>query len=50
MAVDEIFPVGNPEWECIWEKHDSCYPNQDWTIESLKHKFQELVKKKNENR
>ena len=46
MAVDEIVPVGNPEWERIWEKHNSCYPNQDRTVESLKRKFQELVKKK----
>ena len=46
MAVDEIVPVGNPEWELIWEQHNSCYPNQDRTIESLKRKFQELAKKK----
>ena len=46
MAVVEIVPVGNPEWERIWEKHNSCYPNQDRTVESLKRKFQELVKKK----
>ena len=46
MAVDEIVPVGNPEWEHIWEMHNSCYPNQDRTVESLKRKFQELAKKK----
>ena len=46
MAVDEIVPVGNPEWERIWERHNSCYPNQDRTVESLKRKFQELAKKK----
>ncbi len=47
MAIDEIVPVGNPEWEHIWEMHNSCYyPNQDHTVESLKHKFQELAKKK----
>ena len=46
MAVDEIVPVRIPEWERIWEKHNSCYPNQDRTVESLKRKFQELVKKK----
>ncbi len=46
MAVDEIVPIGNPEWECVWERHNSCYPNKDWTVESLKRKFQELAKKK----
>ena len=46
MAIDEIAPVGNPEWERIWEMHNSCCPNQDCTVESLKHKFQELAKKK----
>ncbi len=46
MAIDEIVPVGNPEWERIWEMHNSCYPNQDHIVESLKCKFQELAKKK----
>ncbi len=46
MAVEEIVPIGNPEWECVWERHNSCYPNKDRTVESLKRKFQELAKKK----
>ena len=46
MAVDEIVPAGNPEWENIWEMHNSCYPNQDPNVKSLKRKFQELAKKK----
>jgi hypothetical protein len=50
VTVDEIVPVGNSEWEHIWEMHNSCCPNQDCTIKSLKHKFQELAKKKNANR
>jgi hypothetical protein len=39
MAVDEIVSVRNPEWEGIWETHNSYYPNQDRTVESLKRKF-----------
>ncbi len=46
MAVDEIVPMGNPEWDRSWKMHNSCYPNQDCTIESLKCKFKELTKKK----
>jgi hypothetical protein len=37
-SINEIVPVENPEWECIWEMHNSCY-----------HIFQELAKK-NANR
>ena len=43
MAVDEIVPVGNPEWEHIWERQNSFSPNQDQTVELLKHKFQEGI-------
>ncbi len=46
MAVDKIVPIRNPEWERIWERHHSCYPNQDRTAESLKRIFQELANKK----
>jgi hypothetical protein len=46
MAVDKIVPIRNPEWEHIWERQNSFSPNQDQTVELLKHKFQELAKKK----
>ncbi len=46
MAANEIVQIENPEWECIWERHNSCYPNQDRTVKLLKCKFQERAKKK----
>ncbi len=44
-AVDEIVPIRNLEWERVWERHNTCYPNKERTVESLKCKFQELAKK-----
>ncbi len=44
--IDEIVPIGNTEWEEIWERHNEGYAERDRTVESLKRKFQELVRKK----
>ncbi len=44
--TDEVVPIGNTEWEEIWERHNEGYAERDHTVESLKRKFQELVRKK----
>jgi hypothetical protein len=44
--IDEVVPIGNTEWEEIWERHNKGYAERDRTVESLKCKFQELVRKK----
>jgi hypothetical protein len=42
-VVEAIIPIGNPDWEKIFNKHASCYPTKDCTAELLKHKLQELA-------
>jgi hypothetical protein len=42
-VVEEVFPIGNPEWEKIWQEHSSPYPTQERTAELLKRKFLELA-------
>jgi hypothetical protein len=27
-VVDEIIPIGNPEWEQVWDKHLSHFPGR----------------------
>jgi hypothetical protein len=41
------FPTGNLDWEKVWQEHLAAYLMMEWTPESLKCKFQELVCKKN---
>ncbi len=38
-AVEELKSNSNTEWEWVMDKHIALYPQQDRTIESLKHKF-----------
>ncbi len=45
-VVEAIIPIGNPDWDKLLNKHASCYPTKDCTAESLKRKFQELVRTK----
>ena len=45
-AIDDIVPSGNPDWERVWDRHNTRYPQKDRTAESLRRKFQTLVKKK----
>ncbi len=45
-AIDEIIPIGNPDWERVWDRHMACYPQKERTAESLRRKFQTLVLKK----
>ncbi len=45
-CIDVEIPVGNPEWEKVWQEHNSAYPTKDRTVESLKRKFYELANKK----
>jgi hypothetical protein len=44
--VEEILPIGAPEWERVWDRHDSAFRAKERTPESLKRKFQELARKK----
>jgi hypothetical protein len=44
--IDNIVPIGNPDWEKVWHKHSAEYPTMKQTPELLKRKFQELVCKK----
>ena len=45
-AVEELVPISTTEWERVWDKHISRYPDQQRTLESLKRKFQELARAK----
>jgi hypothetical protein len=49
-AVEELVPVSNTEWEQVWDMQKVFYPEQNETIESLKCKFQEMARPKNQNR
>ncbi len=44
-VIKDIVPIGNPDWEKVWNMHMVCYPKKDWTAESLRRNFQELAKK-----
>jgi hypothetical protein len=44
--IDDIVPIGNPDWEKVWQEHLAAYPTMERTPKLLKHKFQELVCKK----
>ncbi len=39
-VIDKIVPIGNPDWERVWDKHVSTFPKKECTVESLKQKFQ----------
>ena len=38
--IDEIVPIGNNEWERVWDRHVSTFPTKERTLELLKRKFQ----------
>ena len=38
--IDEIVPIGNPNWERVWDRHVSTFPTKERTLELLKRKFQ----------
>jgi hypothetical protein len=44
-VIEDIIPIGNPDWEKVWDRHVVCYPKKDWTAISLRRKFQELAEK-----
>ena len=46
-TIEDVIPIGNPDWERIWQEHSARYPTKERTSESLKRKFQELARKKN---
>jgi hypothetical protein len=48
-VIEDIIPIGNPDWEKVWNIHMVGYPKKERTAESLRRKFQELAKK-NSNR
>jgi hypothetical protein len=45
-TVEELVLISTTEWERVWNQHNTCYPKQEQTLESLKHKFQELARAK----
>ncbi len=45
-TVEELVPISTTEWERVWNQHNTCYPKQQRTLESLKRKFQELARAK----
>jgi hypothetical protein len=45
-VIDAIIPIGNLDWERVFNEHASCYPTKDCTAELLKRKFQELARTK----
>ncbi len=42
-TVEELVPISTTEWKRVWNQHNTCYPKQQQTLESLKHTFQELA-------
>ncbi len=45
-VIEEIIPIGNPDWERVWDSHTTCYPKKERTAKLLRCKFQELARKK----
>ena len=45
-TIEDVIPIGNPDWKRIWQEHSARYPTKERTSESLKRKFQELARKK----
>ena len=45
-TIEDVIPIGNPDWERIWQEHSARYPTKGRTSESLKRKFQQLARKK----
>jgi hypothetical protein len=45
-VIEEIIPIGNPDWEKVWDRHMDRYPKKERTAKSLRCKFQELAKQK----
>jgi len=45
-TIEDIIPIGNPDWERIWQEHSARYPTKGRTSESLKRKFQQLARTK----
>jgi hypothetical protein len=43
-VIKDIIPIGNPDWEKVWNMHMVRYPKKERTAESLRRKFQELAK------
>jgi hypothetical protein len=45
-TIEELVPISTTEWEWFWNQHNTCYPKQEQTLESLKCKFQEEARAK----
>ncbi len=45
-AVEAGIPIGNSDWEQIWQENLSCYPAKEQNAKLLKPKFLELAGKK----
>jgi hypothetical protein len=45
-TIEELVPISTTEWEQVWNQHNTCYPEQQQTLESLKCKLQELARAK----
>ena len=45
-VINDIFPIGNSEWEQVWNRHNHRYPSKERTFESFWRKFLEMARKK----
>ena len=47
-VIEEVIPIGigNPNWERVWDKHNTQYPNKEQTAESQRRKFLEMPVRK----
>jgi len=45
-TVEEIVPIGHTEWDRVRDQHNEIFPDQNRTTESLRRKFQWMVKMK----
>jgi hypothetical protein len=38
-VIEENIPIGDPNWEQVWDRHMVRYPKKEQTAESLRRKF-----------
>jgi hypothetical protein len=45
-AIEEIVPISATDWDKVWDEHKERFPDLNRTSDSLKRKFQEMVRTK----
>jgi hypothetical protein len=47
--IDKLLAISITEWEWVWDRHMTCYPEQNWTLESLKGVDYKYIARKRNN-